>query len=89
MTPDSNKRRTSHDPKATTQKLKPKIGWFCPGVRVHKGITIVFPLLRSHCLALVYYLGYCIGSCIQVHKDRTDRSEHIGQNFDQLNTGHE
>ena len=37
--------------------------WFCPGVRVHKGITIVLSLFRSHWLAVVYCLVLCSGSC--------------------------
>ena len=46
---------------------------FCPGVRVHKGITIVFSLFRSHWLAVVYCLVLCSGSCEPVHEDsRTD-----------------
>ena len=45
--------------------------WLCPHVPANKGISIVFPLFRSHCLALVYCLGYCIGSCVPVHEDRT------------------
>ena len=45
--------------------------WFCPGVRVHKGITIVLSLFRSHWLAVVYCLVLCSGSCEPVHEDRT------------------
>ena len=45
--------------------------WFCPGVRVHKGITIVLSLFRSHWLAIVYCFILCIGSCEPVHEDRT------------------
>ena len=30
--------------------------WFCPGVSVHKGITIVHSLFMSHWLAVVYCL---------------------------------
>ena len=44
---------------------------FCPGVRVHKGITIVLSLFRSHWLAFVYCLVFCSGSCEPVHEDRT------------------
>ena len=44
---------------------------FCPGVTVHKGITIVLSLFRSHWLAVGYCLVFCIGSCEQVHEDRT------------------
>ena len=44
---------------------------FCPGVRVHKGITIVPFLFRNHWLAVVYCLVLCSGSCEQVHEDRT------------------
>ena len=29
---------------------------FCPGVRVHKGITIVLSLFRNHWLAVVYHV---------------------------------
>ena len=45
--------------------------WFCPGVRVHKGITIIPSLCRSHWLAVVYCLFLCNGSCEPVHEDRT------------------
>ena len=44
---------------------------FCPGVRVHKGITVVLSLFRSHWLAVVYCLVLCVGSCEPVHEDRT------------------
>ena len=44
---------------------------FWPGVPVHKGITIVISLFRSHWLAIVYCLVFCIGSCEPVHEDRT------------------
>ena len=47
---------------------------FCPGVPVHKGITIVLSLVRSHWLAVVYYLVLCSGSCEPVHEDRTPGS---------------
>ena len=44
---------------------------FCPGVRVHKGITIaVLSLFRSYWLAVVYCV-LCSGSCEPVHEDRT------------------
>ena len=46
--------------------------WFCPGVRVHKGIAIVLSLFRSHWLAVVYCLVLCSGSCEPVHEDRTE-----------------
>ena len=45
--------------------------WFCPGVPVHKGITIVLSLFRSHWLAVVYCLVLCRGSCVPVQEDRT------------------
>ena len=45
--------------------------WFRPGVPVHKGITFVHSLFRSHWLAVVYCSVYCIGSCEPVHEDRT------------------
>ena len=45
--------------------------WFCPGVPVNNGITIVLPLFRSHWFAVVYCLVFCIGSCVPVHEDRT------------------
>ena len=45
---------------------------FCPGVRDHKGITIVRSLLRGHWLAIVYCLVLCSGSCEPVHQDRTE-----------------
>ena len=48
---------------------------FCPGVLVHKGITIVLSLFRSHWLAVVYCLVLCRGSCEPVHEDRT-RNRH-------------
>ena len=48
---------------------------FCPGVPVHKGITIVVSLFRSHWLAVVYCLVFCIGSCEPVHEDRTQICE--------------
>ena len=41
-----------------------------PGVRVHKGITNVLSLFRSHWLAVVYCLVLCSSSCESVHKDR-------------------
>ena len=44
---------------------------FCPGVRIHKGITIVLSLFRSHWLAVVYCLVLCSGSCEPVHEDKT------------------
>ena len=44
---------------------------FCPGVRVHKGITIALSLFRSHWLAVVYCSVLCIGSFEPVHEDRT------------------
>ena len=48
---------------------------FCPGVPVNKGITIVLSyLFRSYWLAVVYCLVFCIGSCVRVHKDRTQQS---------------
>ena len=48
-----------------------KVSGFSPGVPVHKGITIVLSLFRSHWLAVVYCLVFCIGSCEPVHKYRT------------------
>ena len=45
--------------------------WFCPGVQVHKGITIVLSLFRSHWLAVVYCLVLWSVSCVPVHEDRT------------------
>ena len=47
---------------------------FCPGVPVHKGITIVLFLFRSHWLAVVYCLVLCSGSCEPIHEDRTRHS---------------
>ena len=45
----------------------------CPGVPVHKEITIVLSLFKCHWLAFVpYWLAYCIGSCETVHEDTTD-----------------
>ena len=44
---------------------------FCPGVRIHKGITIVVSLFRSNWLAVVYCLVLCSGSCELVHEDKT------------------
>ena len=44
---------------------------FCPGVRVHKGITIVLSLFTSHWLAVVCCLVLCSGSCEPVHENRT------------------
>ena len=41
----------------------------CPGVPVHKGITIVCSLLRSHWLTVVYCSVFCIGSCVSVQED--------------------
>ena len=43
---------------------------FCPGLPVHKGITIVLSLFMSHWLAVVYCLVLCSGSCEPVHEDR-------------------
>ena len=51
--------------------LKP-ILWFCPSVRIHKGITIALSLFRSHWLAVVYCLVLCSGSCEPVHEERTN-----------------
>ena len=48
--------------------------WFCPGVRVHKGITIIPSLCRSHWLAVVYCLFLCSGSCEPVHEDNQNLS---------------
>ena len=45
--------------------------WLCPREPVHKGITTVFSLFRSLWLAVVYYLVFCMGSCVPVHEDRT------------------
>ena len=56
----------------TSSESKLKKG-FCPGVPVNKGITIVLSLFRSHSLAVVYCLVFCIGSCVPVHEDRTHR----------------
>ena len=47
--------------------------WFCPGVPVNKGITIVLSLFRSRWLAFVYCLVFCISSCVPVHEDRTHK----------------
>ena len=47
--------------------------WFCPGVRVHKGISIVLSLFRSHWVAVVHCLVLCSCSCEPVHEDRTPR----------------
>ena len=44
----------------------------CLGVTVRKGITIVLSLFRSHWLAVVYCLVFCIGPCEPVHEDRTE-----------------
>ena len=41
---------------------------------VHKGITIVLSLFRSHWLAVVYCLVLCSGSYEPVHEDRTERN---------------
>ena len=43
---------------------------FCPGVPVHKGMTIVLSLFRSYWLVVVYCSVFCIGSCEPVHEDR-------------------
>ena len=45
--------------------------WFFLGVQVHKGITIVLSLFRSHRLVVVYCLVLCSGSCGPVLEDRT------------------
>ena len=50
---------------------------FCPGVPVHKGITIVLSLFRSHWLAVVYCLVLCSGSCEPVHEERAQFCEPI------------
>ena len=43
----------------------------CPHVPVHKGITVVFCLFRSHRLSVIMYcLVFCIGSRVPVHEDR-------------------
>ena len=34
-------------------------------------IAIVFPLFRIHWLCFAYFLVFCIGHCVPVHKDRT------------------
>ena len=44
-------------------------------VPVHKGITIVLSLFRSHWIAVVYCFVLCRGSCEPVHEDRTESSE--------------
>ena len=46
---------------------------FCPGVRLHKGITIVLSLFRSPWLAVVKCSVLCSGSCEPVHEDRTQK----------------
>ena len=46
---------------------------FCPGEPVHKGISIVLSLFRSHWLAVVYCLVLCIVSREPVHEDRTPK----------------
>ena len=48
---------------------------FCPGVRVHKGKTIVLSLFRSYLLAVVSCLVLCSGSSEPVHEDRTTACE--------------
>ena len=45
--------------------------WFCPGVPMHKTITIVLSWFRSHLLAVVYCFVFCIGSCEPAHEGRT------------------
>ena len=55
----------------TVRRIGIQVIGFCPGVPVHKGITIVLSLFRSHWLAVLYCLVYCIGSCEPVHEDRT------------------
>ena len=54
---------------------------FCPGVPVHKGITIVLSLFRSHWLAVVYCLVFCIGSCEPIHEDRTKKTVFRSRTF--------
>ena len=46
-----------------------KVIRLCPRVPVHKGIAIVFSLLRSLWLTVMYCLVFCIGPCVPVHKD--------------------
>ena len=53
----------------------------CPGVPVHKGITIVLSLFMSHWLAVVNCL-FCIGSCEQVHEDRTNNALNVSYMVD-------
>ena len=50
---------------------------FFPGVAVNKEMTIVLSLFRSHWLAVVYCLVFCLGSCAPVHEDRTQNFERI------------
>ena len=61
--------------------IKPLLDGFSSGVPVHKGITIVLSLFRSHWLAVVYCLVFCIGSCEPVHKDRTFGGVHMGESY--------
>ena len=44
----------------------------CPGVPAHKRITIVLSLFRSHWLAVVCCVVFCIGFCESVNEDRTE-----------------
>ena len=55
----------------------PHANWLCPGVPVHKGMTIALSLFRSRCLAVVYCLVLSIRSCELVHEDKT-REFHRG-----------
>ena len=74
MTPDSTKRIYWHLEFFIDFGLKSvKIKGFCPGVLLHKGMTIVLSLFRSHCLAVLYCLVLCGGSCEPVHEDRTNK----------------
>ena len=50
-------------PEGSVYWARCRAGGFCPGVPVHKGITIVVSLFMSHWLAVVYCLVFCIGSC--------------------------
>lgn len=50
---------------------KPSHRWLCHRVPLHEGISIVFSLFRSPCLAEMYCLIFWIGSCVKVHEDKT------------------
>ena len=51
--------------------------WFCPGVRVRKGITIVLSLFWSHWLAVVYCWSFVAALVNRYTKTEPGRNSYI------------